>query len=38
MPAETEKFLEFSEEELPNAQRLKEMGDNALQELLERVP
>ncbi len=33
-----EKFLEFSEEELPNAQRLKEMGDNALQELLERVP
>ncbi len=33
-----EKFLEFSEEELPNAQQLEEMGDNALQELLARVP
>ncbi len=32
-----EKFLEFSEEELPNAQRLEEMGDDALQALLERV-
>ena len=32
-----EKFLEFSEEELPNAQQLEEMGDGALQELLERV-
>ncbi len=33
-----EKFLEFSEEELPSAQQLEEMGDDALQELLERVP
>lgn len=32
-----EKFLEFSEEELPGAQQLEEMGDDALQELLERV-
>ncbi len=32
-----EKFLEFSEEELPNAQQLEEMGDDALQELLDRV-
>ncbi len=32
-----ERFLEFSEEELLNAQQLEEMGDNALQELLERV-
>ena len=32
-----EKFLEFSEEELPSAQQLEEMGDDALQELLERV-
>ncbi len=32
-----EKFLEFSEEELPSAQQLEERGDDALQELLERV-
>ncbi len=32
-----EKFLEFSEEELPSAQQLEEMGDDALQELPERV-
>lgn len=34
-----EKFLEFSEEDLPDARQLqlKHMGDGALQELLERV-
>jgi len=32
-----EKFLEFSEEELPSAQQLEDMGDDALGELLDKV-